>query len=122
MDRSKLRKLIKCLMTRMGVSGCFFWYRRTWVVPDKRPLNSCECVCVCYFANYHGTKSCYTWLLYFTYFTTVTTDNNTPPHTAMLFLQLYLTFVKCMKSGEDITNKSPRQDLGELLLSRRHYY
>ena len=25
----------------------FFWYRPTWVVPDKRPLNGCVCVCVC---------------------------------------------------------------------------
>ena len=27
---------------------CFFWYRPTWVVLDKRPLKSvCVCVCVC---------------------------------------------------------------------------
>ena len=26
---------------------CFFWYRPTRVVPDKRPLNGCLCVCVC---------------------------------------------------------------------------
>ena len=31
-------------MNRMGVSG---WYRPTWVVPDKGPLNSCVCVCAC---------------------------------------------------------------------------
>ena len=24
-----------------------FWYRPTWVVPDKGPLNGCVCVCVC---------------------------------------------------------------------------
>jgi len=24
-----------------------FWYRFTWVVPDKGPLNGCVCVCVC---------------------------------------------------------------------------
>jgi len=24
-----------------------FWYRLTWVVPDKGPLNGCVCVCVC---------------------------------------------------------------------------
>ena len=23
-----------------------FWYRLTWVVPDKWPLNGCVCVCV----------------------------------------------------------------------------
>jgi len=23
------------------------WYRLTWVVPDKGPLNGCECVCYC---------------------------------------------------------------------------
>jgi len=23
-----------------------FWYRLTWVVPDKGPLNGCVCVCV----------------------------------------------------------------------------
>jgi len=25
---------------------CFFWYQPTRVVPDKRPLNGCVCVCV----------------------------------------------------------------------------
>ena len=25
---------------------CFFWHRPTRVVPDKRPLNGCVCVCV----------------------------------------------------------------------------
>jgi len=24
-----------------------FWYRLTWVLPDKGPLNGCVCVCVC---------------------------------------------------------------------------
>ena len=24
-----------------------FWYRLTWIVPDKGPLNGCVCVCVC---------------------------------------------------------------------------
>ena len=24
-----------------------FWYRLTWVVPDKGPLNGCVCVCAC---------------------------------------------------------------------------
>jgi len=28
------------------VSECFFWYRPTWVVPDKVQLNGCVCVCV----------------------------------------------------------------------------
>ena len=27
--------------------GFTFWYRLTWVVPEKRPLNGCVCVCVC---------------------------------------------------------------------------
>jgi len=26
--------------------GFTFWYRLTWVVPDKGPLNGCVCVCV----------------------------------------------------------------------------
>jgi len=25
-----------------------FWYRLTWVDPEKGPLNRCVCVCVCY--------------------------------------------------------------------------
>jgi len=29
------------------VGECFFWYRLTWVVPDKEPLNVCVCVCIC---------------------------------------------------------------------------
>ena len=28
-----------------------FWYRLTWVVPDKGPLNVCVCVCVCVCVN-----------------------------------------------------------------------
>ena len=35
-----------CPVISMAVSGCFFWYRPTWVVPDQQPLNSCVCVCV----------------------------------------------------------------------------
>ena len=31
-----------CPMIRMG--ECFFWYRPTRVVPDKRQLNGCVCV------------------------------------------------------------------------------
>jgi len=27
--------------------GLPFWYRLTWVVPEKGPLNGCVCVCVC---------------------------------------------------------------------------
>jgi len=27
--------------------GLPFWYRLTWVVPEKWPLNGCVCVCVC---------------------------------------------------------------------------
>ena len=33
-----------------------FWYRLTWVVPDKGPLNRCVCVCVCVFL----WKTCHT--------------------------------------------------------------
>ena len=37
------------------------WYRLTWVVPDKGPLNVCVCVCVCQVARGHwppNPKSC----------------------------------------------------------------
>ena len=37
-----------CPIVRMGVSGCFFWYRPTRVVLDQRPLNGCVCVCILY--------------------------------------------------------------------------
>ena len=29
-----------------------FWYRLTWVVPEKEPLNGCVCVCVCVIISY----------------------------------------------------------------------
>ena len=29
-----------------------FWYRLTWVVPEKGPLNGCVCVCVVIWNNY----------------------------------------------------------------------
>ena len=35
-----------CPVISMAVSGCFFWYRPTWVVPDQQPLNSCVYVCM----------------------------------------------------------------------------
>jgi len=49
MDRSKWRKLINDVRWSgwVWVGECFFWYRLTWVVPDKRPLNGCVCLCVC---------------------------------------------------------------------------
>ena len=28
-------------------TGFTFWYRLTWVVPEKGSLNGCVCVCVC---------------------------------------------------------------------------
>ena len=34
-----------------------FWYRLTWVVPGKEPLNVCVCVCVCvYYLQVHATS------------------------------------------------------------------
>jgi len=47
-DRCKWRKLIKDVQWsgRVWVGECFFWYRHTRVVPDKRPLNGCMCVCM----------------------------------------------------------------------------
>ena len=30
-----------CLMIRLGVSGCFFWYRPTRVVPEKTVKRLC---------------------------------------------------------------------------------
>ena len=36
---------------------CFFWYRPTQVVPDKRPLNGCVCLCV-WDTGYHTVCVC----------------------------------------------------------------
>jgi len=46
MDRCKCRKMIKDVWSSgwVRVGECFFWYRPTRVVPDKRPLNGCVCV------------------------------------------------------------------------------
>jgi len=48
MDRCKWRKMIKDVRWSGWVwaGECFFWYWPTRVVPDKRPLNGCVCVCV----------------------------------------------------------------------------
>ena len=45
MDRCKWRKIIKDVRWSgwVWVGECFFWYRPTRVVPDKRPLNGCVC-------------------------------------------------------------------------------
>ena len=47
MDRCKWRKVIKEVHWPEWVwaDECFFWYRPTRVVPDKRPLNGCCCCC-----------------------------------------------------------------------------
>jgi len=44
-DRCKWRKVIKEVRWSgwVWVGECFFWYRPTWVVQDKRPLNGCCC-------------------------------------------------------------------------------
>jgi len=49
LDRSRWRKLINDVWWTgwVWVGECFFCYRPTRVVPDKRPLNSCVFVCVC---------------------------------------------------------------------------
>ena len=36
-----------CLCFSKIQIGFTFWYRLTWVVPDKGPLNGCVCVCMC---------------------------------------------------------------------------
>jgi len=36
---------------------CFFWYQLTPVVPDKRPLNGCVCVCLLH-ENYSSLSEC----------------------------------------------------------------
>ena len=43
MDHCKWRKVIKDVWWSgwVWVGECFFWYRPTRVVPDKRPLNGC---------------------------------------------------------------------------------
>ena len=48
MDRCKWRKMIKDVRWSgwVWVGECFFRYWPTRVVPDKRPLNCCVCVCV----------------------------------------------------------------------------
>ena len=40
-----------------------FWYRLTWVVPDKGPLNGCVCMCVCVsvIAWMYDSKVFHTW-------------------------------------------------------------
>ena len=52
MDRCKWRKVIKDVRWSgwVWVGECFFWYRPTRVVPDKRLLNSCV---LCVFLNPH---------------------------------------------------------------------
>ena len=49
MDRCKWRKMIKDVRWSgcVWVGECFFWYRPTRIVPDKRPLNGCVILCVC---------------------------------------------------------------------------
>ena len=46
MDRCKWSKMIKDVRWSGWVllGECFFWYRPTRVVPDKKPLKSCVCV------------------------------------------------------------------------------
>jgi len=45
MDRCKWRKVTKEVRWPgwAWAGECFFWYRPTWVVPDKWPLNGCCC-------------------------------------------------------------------------------
>jgi len=58
MDRCKWRKVIKevCWPGWVWTGECFFWYRPTLVVPDKRPLNGC-CWCYCHSLSLVSVKS-----------------------------------------------------------------
>ena len=49
-DRSRWRKLIRDVWWSgwVWVGECFFWYRPTRVVLDKRPLRGCVCVWLTY--------------------------------------------------------------------------
>jgi len=47
-----------------------FWYRLTWVVPDKGPLNGCVCVCV-------GCRHQWTAAMLLSYTTHTHTHTNT---------------------------------------------
>jgi len=82
MDRCKWRKMIKDVRSSgwVWVGECFFWYRPTRVVPDKRPLNGCVCVCV-YFI----------WKIYF-YFSV---ENGQPREPALCQLNRQTYFVPC---------------------------
>jgi len=40
-----------------------FWYRLTWVLPEKGPLNGCVCVCVCIYSLLFGINKSLTKLL-----------------------------------------------------------
>jgi len=46
-----------CLFSKIQID-LPFWYRLTWVVPEKRPLNVCMCVCVCVYMSYHNVCLC----------------------------------------------------------------
>jgi len=37
-----------------------FWYRLTWVVPEKGPLNWCVCVCTLLILNHHRSTADWT--------------------------------------------------------------
>ena len=45
--RGRPKRTWKEVVSRVSAGECFFWYRPTRVVPDKRPLNGC-CCCCCY--------------------------------------------------------------------------
>ena len=50
--------------------GLPFWYRPTWVVLEKGPLNGCVCVCVCLLSQ---TAACLARLAFYCYIEKVTT-------------------------------------------------
>jgi len=68
-DRSRWRKLIKCVRWSgwvwVGEWVSSFWYRPTQVVPDQRPLNGCVCMCVSYPRRFRDVDNVSVW--YVTY-------------------------------------------------------
>ena len=45
-----------------------FWYRLTWVVPEKGPFNGCVCVCVLQLTVYYVTTAFSSIILFIGYF------------------------------------------------------
>jgi len=84
-----------------------FWYRLTWVVPERGPLNGCVCVCCCCLTDDYHLTACISLMKFFvvkygrryTCMDTAAVPNNNERHLSVLGNTSSLLSISCKSTS-----------------------